>query len=158
MLRCQPSLGLLKSPRDTLNHSEVYRLVILKSMSMVSLIQRINSRPYPRNSTPGNVEAVVFYGSNSRFSNHYKSNFVWDNKTFSTIEQYLAFRRALIAGRRDLANKTMSSEDPALAKRILNELRNAPTEDKWIEQRHDILYSGLNTKFSQNEDLLTHIS
>lgn len=108
-------------------------------------------------STPGNADAVVFYGRDSRFSNHYQSNFVWDRKSFATMEQYLAYRRSHIAGRKDLANKAMGSNDPAVSKRIMNELRAAPTEKEWIESRRDILYSGLMAKFSQREDLMKYL-
>lgn len=39
----------------------------------------------------------------------------------------------------------------------MNELRAAPTEPKWIEERHDILYSGLLAKFAQREDLMNYL-
>lgn len=108
-------------------------------------------------STPGNGDAVVFYGRNSRFSNHYHSIFEWDNKSFSNMEQYLAYRRAKIAGRKDLANKAMNSNDPADSKRVLNELKAAPSEPEWIDSRHDILYSWLLAKFAQREDLMNYL-
>lgn len=108
-------------------------------------------------STPGNIYVVVFYGRDSKFSNHFQCNFTWDNKDFSSIEQYLAYRRATIAGNRDLANQVMGSRDPADAKRIMNILRSASTEPKWVDQRKDILFSGLMAKFSQNEYLMRYL-
>lgn len=108
-------------------------------------------------STPGNDDAVAFYTRNSRFSNHYQSKFVWDQKEFSSMEQYLAWRRARIAGRRDLAELAMTYHDPADSKKIMNELRSAPTEPKWVEMRHDILYSGLLAKFTQRRDLMDYL-
>lgn len=100
---------------------------------------------------------VVFYGRDSKFSNHYRCNFEWDNKVFSSIEQYLAFRRSCIAGRRDLASQVMRSQDPADSKRIMHTLSQSATEQKWLEQRKDILFSGLIAKFSQNEYLLRYL-
>lgn len=108
-------------------------------------------------STPGNVDAVAFYTRSSPFSNHYQSRFVWDGREFSSVEQYLAFRRASLANRRDLAKLAMDSNDPADAKKIMNELRSASSEPKWIENRHDILYCGLLAKFSQRQDLMRYL-
>lgn len=108
-------------------------------------------------STPGNIDAVVFYTRNSRFSNHYHCSFEWDQKTFSSMEQYLAYRRAKLAGRRDLLNRAMHSQDPAESKKVMNELRSSPSEPEWIEARHDILFSGLIAKFSQNRSLMNYL-
>lgn len=108
-------------------------------------------------STPGNIYVVVFYGRDSKFSNHYQCSFTWDNKDFSSIEQYLAFRRACIAGRKDLANQAMRSRDPADSKRIMHTLKSSTTEPKWVEQRKDILFSGLMAKFSQNDYLMKYL-
>lgn len=91
-------------------------------------------------STPGNDDAVVFYGRNSRFSNHHNSIFEWDNKSFSSMEQYLAYRRARIAGRRDLANRAMNSDDPAESKRVLNELKTAPSGMDRIPTQHPLFW------------------
>lgn len=108
-------------------------------------------------STPGNIYVVVFYGRDSKFSNHFPCRFTWDNKEFSSIEQYLAFRRTGIAGRRDLANQAMRSQDPADAKRVMNILKQSNTETEWAEQRKDILFSGLMAKFSQNDYLMKYL-
>lgn len=108
-------------------------------------------------STPGNIYVVVFYGRDSKFSNHYQCRFTWDNKEFSSVEQYLAFRRAGMAGRKDLSNQVMRTQDPADAKRIMNTLRQAKSEPTWVEQRKDILFSGLMAKYSQNEHLMNYL-
>lgn len=164
-LRAQMS-ALLKVAQVAKRYPNSFRNVIVKDFKI-----QVNGSSYsadqleslPRKlrpsefSTPGNTDAVVFYGSSSRFSNHYHSIFEWDRKSFSSMEQYLAFRRAKIAGRRDLANKAMNSDDPAESKRVMNELRSSPTEPKWLEERHDILYSGLLAKFAQRADLMNYL-
>lgn len=108
-------------------------------------------------STPGNIYVVVFYGRSSKFSNHFICKFSWDNKDFTSIEQYLAYRRAQIAGRKDLATQVMGCHDPADAKRIMNILKSSPTEPNWKEQRKDILFSGLMAKFAQNDYLKQYL-
>lgn len=108
-------------------------------------------------STPGNTLAVIFYGRDSKFSNHFQCRFTWDNIEFSSIEQYLAFRRACIAGRKDLSNQAMRSQDPADAKRLMHVLKQLDSEPKWLAQRQDILFSGLMAKFTQNDFLLKYL-
>lgn len=51
----------------------------------------------------------------------------------------------------------MESNDPADAKKIMNELKSASSEPEWIENRHDILYCGLLAKFSQRQDLMRYL-
>lgn len=108
-------------------------------------------------STPGNINVVVFYGRDSKFSNHFLCKFTWDNHDFSSMEQYLAYRRANIANNADLARQVMGSQDPVDAKRIMNTLKSSDTEPQWIEQRRDILFSGLMAKFSQNDYLMRYL-
>lgn len=108
-------------------------------------------------STPGNMEVVVFFGKDSKFSNHYTSTFTVDNRSFSTIEQYLAFSRANIVERRDLAERAMASQDPVEAKRVLHLLREEPRQENWESQRRDILFTGLLAKFSQSDDLANYL-
>lgn len=108
-------------------------------------------------STPGNIYVVIFYGRDSKFSNHYLCSFTWDNREFSSIEQYLAFRRACLAGRKDLANQAMRSRDPADSKRLMHTLKLSDSEPQWIDQRKDILFSGLIAKFSQNNVLRRYL-
>lgn len=108
-------------------------------------------------STPGNTLAVVFYGRDSKFSNHFPCTFTWDNMEFSSVEQYLAFRRATIAKRKDLAQQVRGLQDPVDAKRIMNSLKSSDAEPQWIERRKDILFSGLMAKFSQNEYLMRYL-
>lgn len=104
-------------------------------------------------STPGNSKVVVFFGKESRFSNHYPSPFSVDDCDFGNMEQFLAHSRARFANDQHLMDRAMASPDPAEAKRILNLLRDAPGQADWEDERHDILRSGLLAKFKQNKDL-----
>lgn len=108
-------------------------------------------------STPGNVRVVVFFGKDSRFSNHYHSRFTIDGTTFSTMEQYLALHRSRFAGRHDLGELVMESEDPIEAKKVLNLLRGTQGKDEWEKERRDILFAGLLAKFAQNDDLRSYL-
>lgn len=107
--------------------------------------------------TPGNTQVVVFFGKDSKFSNHHSAAFTVDGTTFSSMEQYLAFSRARILQRRDLAERAMASEDPVDAKRVLHLLSEEPSQEIWEGQRKDVLFKGLVEKFSQNSDLKEYL-
>lgn len=108
-------------------------------------------------STPGNVKTVVFFGKDSRFSNHYVSRFVVDDIEFHSIEQFLAHSRARFADDQNLMDKALASSEPTDAKKILNLLRDAQGQPEWEEERHDILLAGLLAKFRQSDDLKTYL-
>lgn len=108
-------------------------------------------------STPGNQQVVIFFGKDSRFSNHYHSKFEIHGITYSSIEQYLAEKRAILADRQDLKEKAMASDDPVEAKRILNALHGDRSDEEWENQRRDILFDGLMAKFVQNDDLRQYL-
>lgn len=108
-------------------------------------------------STPGNIEAVAFYGRHSIFSNHYQCNFMVGDTSYNSIEQFLAHRRANIAGDSDLAQEALTAQDPVDCKRILTALSTAKSEKTWIEKRHEVLFSGLYAKFTQNEPLMAYL-
>lgn len=108
-------------------------------------------------STPGNVKVVVFFGRDSRFSNHFESKFEIGTTKYYTMEQYLASHRARFANRPDLEEKAMATKDPAEAKRVLNQLRGADHQTEWEAERKDILFAGLLAKFVQSDDLRDYL-
>lgn len=95
---------------------------------------------------------VVFFGSASPLSNHHQSPFQLEGHQFHTMEQFLAWRRAKVAGKKALINRALSSTNPVICKGILNELKddNLP---KWEEILDDVVTSGLRAKFGQNPEL-----
>lgn len=108
-------------------------------------------------STPGNQQVVVFFGKESRFSNHHPSKFTIQETTYSSVEQYLADKRATLADRQDLRDKAMASDNPVEAKRVLNALHGDNSDDQWAYKRRDVLFDGLMAKFQQNEDLKKYL-
>lgn len=108
-------------------------------------------------STPGNSQVVIFFGRDSRFSNHYKSKFVLNDTSYSSIEQYLADKRATVAGNQHLRDKAMAAADPREAKKILNALHGDPSDEDWARQRKDFLFDGLLAKFQQSKDLKDYL-
>lgn len=101
-------------------------------------------------------QALVFFSRFSPLSNHHPSTFTLENKTFLTMEQYLAFKRAELAQNEPLMEKAMQVQDPAEAKSILNALRTEHAQE-WQDQRADITVQGLKAKFGQNEHLADYL-
>lgn len=95
---------------------------------------------------------VVFFGRASPLSNHHYSTFQLEGHSFNSMEQFLAWKRARISGKKGLINRALSSTNPVVCKGILNELKddNVP---KWEEVLEEVVNSGLTAKFGQNENL-----
>lgn len=135
-----------------------YRIHINDTSYGVNELENLPKELRPSvSSTPGNQQVVIFFGKDSRFSNHHYSKFDIQGTTYATIEQYLAEKRAILAERQDLQDKAMASDDPVEAKRILNGLHGDRSDEEWENQRRDILFDGLLAKFQQNEDLKRYL-
>lgn len=68
------------------------------------------------------------------------------------MEQFLAWRRASLAGNDSLISRALSIADPVVYKGILNEIRNDKSND-WSRQLDNIALVGLRAKFQQNPAL-----
>lgn len=95
---------------------------------------------------------VVFFGRASPLSNHHPSSFDLEGHHFKSMEQFLAWRRARVSGRKALINRALASTNPVVCKGILNELRDDNT-DKWEQILDEVVISGLTAKFTQNPEL-----
>ncbi len=89
---------------------------------------------------------------NGYMSNWYKCTFEAEGKKFTSAEQYLMYRKAVIFGDLESAGKIMAEEDPAAVKQLGRSAKNFD-ERIWAGIRQIEAYNGLLAKFSQNEDL-----
>lgn len=101
-------------------------------------------------SSPRNGIALAFYSSCSPLSNHYKVNFDLDGITFSSMEQYLARARALMAKDLRMAKRIMLTDDPVRHKGFLHSMKQDGKNDMWQTAISTWLDPGLEAKFSQN--------
>lgn len=97
-------------------------------------------------------KAVAFFGRFSPLSNHHPSPFYLENNHFSCMEQFLAWRRATLAGDQSLISKALSKADPVVYKGVLTKQRNS-NSDEWSQQLEKIATDGLRAKFQQNPTL-----
>lgn len=105
--------------------------------------------------------AVIFFGRFCPLSNHHPSPFTYEGMQFSCMEQYIAYKRAIHAGKDNLAARALKPTDPVVYKGILNELKANKTndasksqlDDQWYAQLDEVVRQGLRAKFQQNPAL-----
>lgn len=97
-------------------------------------------------------EAVAFFGRFSPLSNHHPSPFQVDGRSFTCMEQFLAWSRASLSEDQGLISKALSKADPIVYKGILNDLHNCKPEE-WRENLGKTALSGLTAKFQHNPHL-----
>ena len=85
-------------------------------------------------------------------SNWYLSNFVASGIEFSSMEQYMMYRKALCFKDEEIASQILKTNDVAEIKRLGRAVRNYD-DHVWNGVRQLVVYEGLTAKFSQNEDL-----
>ncbi len=89
---------------------------------------------------------------NGYLSNWYLSKFIANDMTFSSMEQYMMYKKAECFKDKDTAKKILATDDVARIK-ALGRLVSNYNGSYWNGVRQIIVYEGLLAKFSQNEDL-----
>lgn len=101
------------------------------------------------------MEIVCFHNpdeDNGYLSNWYLSDFTIDGVSFSSIEQFMMYRKAICFGDKSVATKILSTNDMAEIKTLGRKVSDY-NEDLWNGIRQIIVYEGLLAKFTQNEEL-----
>ena len=95
---------------------------------------------------------TIFFNNRTPFSNWYPSQFEWNGILFSRGEQYMMYRKAMLFGDIEIANKILQTDVPFEQKALGRKVRNY-NDDIWSQVRFDIMVVGLYEKFSQNPNL-----
>lgn len=101
------------------------------------------------------MKIVCFHNpdeENGYLSNWYPSRFTVNNVNFSSMEQYMMYKKAVCFGDKDMANKILATDDVAEIKAFGRLVANY-NESYWNGVRQIVVFEGLTAKFSQNEDL-----
>ena len=117
-------------------------------------IQRLDEY-YLRIKEQTNQEFICFHKpeeENGYLSNWYQSRFSFRGTDFSSVEQYMMFRKAIMFGDDSARNRILSTEDVAEIKQLGRSVRNY-NDKLWGGQRQLIVYQGLLAKFAQNDEL-----
>ena len=89
---------------------------------------------------------------NGYLSNWYLSEFTVNGVTFSSMEQYMMYQKALYFHDEGTASQILATNDVARIKSLGRSVANY-NESDWNGVRQIVVYEGLLAKFRQNEDL-----
>lgn len=101
------------------------------------------------------MKIVCFHNPNEEngyLSNWYPSKFAVNGVVFSSMEQYMMYKKAECFGDKDTADKILATGDVARIKNLGRFVANY-NESRWNGVRQIIVFEGLIEKFSQNENL-----
>lgn len=93
---------------------------------------------------------------NAYLSNWYLSPFTIDNNVFSSVEQYMMYKKSIYFGDLDTAKKIMETNDVSSIKKFGRQVKNFDN-NYWNGIRQIVVYDGVYAKFSQNEELKTKL-
>ena len=106
-----------------------------------------------------NDATIVIGGMYSDFhplSNYYRSQFIFQNRKYTSIEQAYQHQKALLFDDQDTADQIIDTHDPSAAKRLSFKIKGFK-EQVWNEKRYDIMLELTKRKFSQNPTLATEL-
>lgn len=89
---------------------------------------------------------------NGYLSNWYLSNFVIGGVLFSSMEQYMMYKKAMCFDDEKVAREILETKDVAKIKALGRQVSNY-NDSIWNGMRQIIIYEGLIAKFTQNEIL-----
>lgn len=89
---------------------------------------------------------------NDFLSNWYLSPFEIGGKRFTSIEQFMMYRKAICFHDDEIVQKIIATDDPSEIKALGRQVSNYD-EHIWNGMRQIVVYEGLLAKFSQNESL-----
>ena len=105
------------------------------------------------------MTVICFHNPNEEngyLSNWYPSTFMLEGITFSSMEQYMMYRKAVCFGDDKIAAQILATENVAEIK-ALGRLVSGYDESLWNGIRQIVVYEGLWAKFSQNPELETQL-
>ncbi len=109
------------------------------------------------------LKFLLFWGhtkseivSKSCFSQWYESKFEVDGIVFSTAEHWMMAEKALLFDDQEIYQEIIKSTKPGKVKDLGRRIQNF-NQERWLENRFDIVVRGNVHKFSQNPDLLAFL-
>lgn len=101
------------------------------------------------------MKVICFHNPNEEngyLSNWYPSQFQINGIEFSSMEQYMMYKKATCFRDNDIAKRILNSTDVAYIKALGRQVKNY-NDSYWSGIRQIVVYEGLLAKFTQNEDL-----
>ena len=94
-------------------------------------------------------DVTIFFTKSSPFSNFHRCEFEIDDVKFSSVEQYLCHKKALMFDSAEAAQEVLEIDDPKSQKDRVKQLANFD-EHRWSSEAGSVLKPALLAKFSQN--------
>jgi len=85
-------------------------------------------------------------------SNWYRSEFSVDGIKFTSMEQYMMYKKAILFEDAEIASQILKTDDVVLIKELGRKVSNY-NDTVWNGMRQVEIYKGLLEKFRQNDDL-----
>ena len=89
-------------------------------------------------------------GPNGYLSNWYKCSFTVANITYTSVEQYMMYSKAVLFGDTVVAQRIMQTNDAALIRTFGKCVRNY-VDEVWADARYEVVHKAVYAKFAQNE-------
>ena len=105
------------------------------------------------------MDVVCFHKpeeENGYLSNWYRSKFMVNGTAFSSMEQYMMYKKAVCFHDKEIADKILMTDDVVEIKALGRLVANY-NDNYWNGVRQIIVFEGLFAKFSQNEDLKSQL-
>lgn len=101
------------------------------------------------------MNIICFHNPNEEngyLSNWYLSDFLIEDISFSSVEQYMMYQKAICFRDKEIATQILQTQDVAEIK-ALGRMVSGYDDNYWNGIRQIVVYNGLLAKFLQNEDL-----
>ena len=85
-------------------------------------------------------------------SNWYRSEFSFDGIKFTSMEQYMMYKKAILFEDAEIASQILKTDDVVLIKELGRKVSNY-NDTVWNGMRQVVIYKGLLEKIRQNDDL-----
>lgn len=106
------------------------------------------------------MTVVCFHNPNEEngyLSNWYPCRFTVDGVEFSSMEQFMMYKKAVYFGDKAVADKILATNDVAEIKALGRQVSNY-NERYWNGVRQIVVFTGLLAKFTQNDDLKAQLA
>lgn len=90
------------------------------------------------------------------FSNWYECPYTHNNILFNTSEHYLMYEKAILMNDLTIAAKIITCDSPKRAQQLGRMIKNWD-EDKWVQNRENIMFNALKAKFDNNPALKNYL-
>ena len=125
------------------------RLIVGKQQYTVNTINQLPDELQPaKMATRKENNVLAFFTGATPLSNFYKSNFQINNRTYSSVEQYFQYCKAVFAEDKEAAKKILDATFPAKCKYFGKSVR--VNQDQWLAEAKTVMLKACTAKFEQD--------